>query len=46
VKRMSETLRQLRGIINGVFDVLDVVLFRLGLLLFAGIGIYTLLKHI
>ena len=42
---MGEQLRELRGIINSLFDIFDVILFRLGLLLFAGIGIYTLLKH-
>src|SRR5258708_2001216 len=43
---MGERLRELRGIINSIFDIFDVILFRLGLLLFAGIGIYTLLKHL
>jgi hypothetical protein len=41
---MPVWLKQLPEVINGVFDVLDLLIFRLTLLGLAGIGAYALLR--
>ena len=42
---MREILKELPDIINGIFDVLDLVVVRLALLGLAAIGAYALLTR-
>ena len=41
---MGARLRQLPGTINGVFDILELIVVRLALLGLAALGAYSLLK--
>ena len=42
---MRALLRELPGIINGIFDVLDLLVVRLALLGLAALGAYSLLTR-
>lgn len=42
---MQKTLRELPDFVNGVFDVLDLIVVRLTLLGLAALGAYTVLTR-